>query len=113
MNRQQKRKVIKITNKSFDDIVKTSEKICKEFNVEKLPLITFRLVIDNSKLKMIDESDALMNFQKAFNQTLEILYKFCQVQSKKDNAVSMFVLKRGIESMKKGLIKGISNPALN
>ncbi len=108
MNRQQKRRVIKAANTLFDKILTSAEGATRSFDVKKLPLINLRIILNNSKV-IFAETDALKNYQEAINLTLEILYNWCQGQSRGQD-VSIRTLKKGIEIIKKAHAKGVNNP---
>lgn len=88
--RMLKRQYKKDALKRFEQIYKTSDSICKEWNKNAIPLITFREIIKKSKLSYTDQQKEqipmLISLEKDVNQLMDTLVKSAQKDCKKMNS---------------------------
>ena len=66
---------IDLLKKSFDKIYTTSVSITKEYNSEYIPLNTLYTILTKSK---VTKNKEIKDFHKAYNNTIDVLYKCCK-----------------------------------
>ena len=87
--------------KSYDDIYKAANSVCKSDGNELVPLLNIRTIID--KIDIDDSGDAdLKKFVTSYKKTLETLYSTCQQTAFNLGAksVSLVYFKACIEVLK-------------
>ena len=101
MNRSERRKAEKIVVKHIDNIYSSSLKIAKAFESNSLALVTFKEVLNKSKLDPVDE---IKVFANNYNDTLDKLYNlavsYCIDEGKKE--IPLTFIKSSLEIIKQG-----------
>ena len=90
----------KVVFKNLNKIYTTSRDIAKGWDLNTIPLTTFKTIIDKSRLQT--EESSLKEFNTAFNKTLYLIYKTCADKSKemKSENISIKFIKVVIEHTK-------------
>ena len=91
-------------HEAFEDMYQHLEKISKEFGIDYTYLNTLKLVIEERKLKKVPNT--IIKFAKAYNKTLDMLYRNCVTISKKynsENKIHLTYLRKQIDLIQKEL----------